>query len=57
MNLEMDGRVYRIDRADLSIQKLDSGLECANGIAFDAANNLYVNETRSGDDLPVSVGK
>lgn len=48
MNLDMDGRVYRIDRKDLSVRKLDSGLECANGIAFDATNNLYVNETRTG---------
>jgi len=49
MNVEMDGRLYRMDRNNLRIRKLDSGLQCANGIAFDAANNLYVNDTRSGD--------
>jgi gluconolactonase len=48
MNVGMDGRLYRIDRKDLSIRKLDSDLGCANGIAFDAANNLYVNDTRTG---------
>ena len=48
MSLEMDGRLYRIDPKDLSIRKLDSGLQCANGIAFDSDNNLYVNDTRTG---------
>jgi gluconolactonase len=48
MNMKMDGRLYRIDRNDLSITKLGSDLGCANGIAFDSANNLYVNETRTG---------
>jgi gluconolactonase len=49
MNVHMDGRLYRIDRKNLSITKLDSNLGCANGIAFDSANNLYVNDTRTGD--------
>src|SRR6185295_651062 len=48
MNVGMDGRLYRVDRKDLSITKLDSNLGCANGIAFDSANNLYVNDTRTG---------
>ena len=48
MNLEMDGRLYRIDRKDRSIRKLDSGLQCANGLAFGPDNNLYVAETRTG---------
>jgi gluconolactonase len=48
MNLEMNGRLYRVDPKDRSIRKLDSGLGCANGLAFGPANDLYVAETRSG---------
>ena len=47
-NVQMDGRVYRVDRKDRSIRKLDSGLDCANGIAFGPDNDLYVAETRTG---------
>jgi sugar lactone lactonase YvrE len=32
---------------DRSIKKLDDGLECSNGLAFDSDNNLYVAETRT----------
>lgn len=48
MSVKMDGRLYRIDRKGRSIRKLDSGLDCANGIAFGPENNLYVAETRTG---------
>jgi len=48
MNLEMNGRLYRVDPKDRSIIKLDSGIECANGLAFGPANELYVAETRTG---------
>jgi gluconolactonase len=48
MNLEMDGRLYRVDRKDRSIRKLDGNLGCANGLAFGPDNDLYVAETRSG---------
>jgi len=45
---ETDGRVYRIDLKEKSIEKLDSGLPFANGIAFGPDRNLYVNATQSG---------
>lgn len=43
-----DGRVYRIDLAAGRVTRIDSGLRFANGIAFDAAGNLYANETMTG---------
>lgn len=48
MDLEMDGSLYRMDRKDHSIQKLDGGIECTNGLAFGPDNSLYVAETRTG---------
>jgi gluconolactonase len=44
----IDGRVYRIDIKTKEIQKLDGGIRFTNGIAFDAHDNLYVNETITG---------
>ncbi len=43
-----DGRVYRIDIRTRSVEKLDSGIPFANGIAFGPDNNLYVSATVSG---------
>ncbi len=43
-----DGRVYRIVPSTGAITRLDSGIRFTNGIAFDAAGNLYANETMSG---------
>ena len=43
--LAYDGRVYRINTKSGVITKLDSGIRFTNGIAFDAAGDLYVNET------------
>ena len=45
--LEIDGRVYRIDPRDGSIEKLDSGLRFANGISI-AGDHVYANEMVSG---------
>jgi len=47
-NLEMDGRVYRVDTHTLQIEKLDSGLKFVNGIAFSADQQLYINDTANG---------
>lgn len=47
-NVHYDGRVYRIDPANGKVTKIDSGIKFANGIAFDSARQLYVNETASG---------
>ena len=46
--VKFDGRVYKIDAKTGEIAKLDSGIRFTNGIAFDAQNNLYVNETLTG---------
>jgi gluconolactonase len=43
-----DGRLYRIDPRGKTIQKLDSGIRFANGIAFGPDRNLYVSATVSG---------
>jgi gluconolactonase len=48
LEVGIDGRVYRIDVETKEIVKLDTGIRFTNGIAFDAENNLYVNETITG---------
>jgi gluconolactonase len=48
MNVEYDGRVYRIDPLSGSVKKLDFGLRFTNGIAFGPDGLLYVNETLTG---------
>jgi gluconolactonase len=51
-----DGRVYRIDPRTNVVQKLDSGLRFANGIAFGPDGQLYVAETLTGDIQRYRVG-
>lgn len=48
MDLKIDGRVYKIDVNTKKIEKLDSKIRFANGIAFGPDDNLYVNETLTG---------
>jgi gluconolactonase len=48
MNLKMDGRLYKVDVSTMAIEKLDSGFQCINGIAFSPDQYLYVNETVTG---------
>ena len=48
LDIDYDGRVYKIDTKTGGIVQLDSGLRYANGICFDAHYNLYVNETITG---------
>jgi len=48
-DIDYDGRVYKIDIHRREITKLDSGIRFTNGICFDAENNLYANETISGN--------
>ncbi|MCH7734936.1 MAG: SMP-30/gluconolactonase/LRE family protein [Chloroflexi bacterium] len=43
-----DGRLYRVDLDDMSIEKLDSGLAFANGIAFGPDDAIYVSTTLDG---------
>jgi gluconolactonase len=44
----LDGRIYRIDPGTGDVRQLDESMGFANGIAFDAYDNLYVSETMSG---------
>lgn len=48
MKVKMDGRLYKVDVNTMSVQKLDSGFQCINGIAFGPDRQLYVNETVTG---------
>jgi gluconolactonase len=48
MEMETDGRVYRIDLKTRLVQKIDSGIRFTNGIAFGPDHNLYVSETLTG---------
>jgi gluconolactonase len=45
---EMDGRIYRIDTRTAEIERIDSGLRFANGLAFGPDGHLYVSETVTG---------
>jgi gluconolactonase len=47
-SIDYDGRVYRIEPASGRVTKLDSGIKFTNGIAFDSAKALYVNESATG---------
>lgn len=49
MDIKTDGRVFRIDLHTKGIEEIDSGLKFANGIAFGPDNNLYVDETFTGN--------
>ena len=45
---QADGRLYRIDLESKSVEKLDSGLPFANGIAFGPDDAIYVSTTLDG---------
>ena len=49
MDVDYDGRVYRVDPNTGSVTKLDRGLRFTNGIAFGLDRLLYVNETLTGN--------
>lgn len=48
MDINTDGSVFRIDLNTKSIEKIDSGLKFANGIAFGPDDSLYINELFTG---------
>jgi gluconolactonase len=48
MNLDYDGRVYRIDVRSRDVQTVDRNIRFTNGIAFGPDRNLYVAETLTG---------
>lgn len=43
-----DGRLYRIDPGSSAVECLDTGIRFTNGLAFDAAGDLFVDETLTG---------
>jgi gluconolactonase len=43
-----DGRLYRIDPRSCAVECLDAGIRFTNGLAFDAAGDLFVDETMTG---------
>lgn len=49
MNVQYDGRVYRIDPESGAVKKLDTGIKFTNGIAFGPDRLLYANETLTGN--------
>jgi len=59
LELDVDGRVYRIDTRTKDIEKIDAGIKFTNGLAFGPDGNLYVNETFTGAvyHYPSSGGK
>jgi len=44
-----DGRVYRIEMPSLMVRKVDDGILFTNGIAFGPDDDLYINETLTGE--------
>lgn len=48
MDLNYDGRVYRVDAQTGKVTKIDSGIKFTNGIAFGPDRLLYANETLTG---------
>jgi gluconolactonase len=49
MQLNYDGRVYRIEVGSGKVEKLDTGIKFTNGIAFGPDLRLYANESVTGD--------
>ena len=49
MDLDYDGRVYRVDPDTGETQLIDRGIAFTNGIAFGPDDLLYVNETVTGN--------
>ena len=47
--IKYDGRIYVIDKDNKHIEKLDGGLKFTNGLAFGPSNDLFVNETITGN--------
>ncbi len=49
MDVNYDGRVYRVDVKTAKVKKLDTGIKFTNGIAFGPDRLLYANETLTGN--------
>ena len=48
LDLDYDGRVYRVDVQTGKVTKIDTGIKFTNGIAFGPDNLLYANESVTG---------
>jgi gluconolactonase len=49
MDVDYDGRVYRVDPLTGAVTLIDRGIRFTNGIAFGPDDVLYVNETLTGN--------
>jgi gluconolactonase len=49
LNVDYDGRVYRVDPQTGAVSLIDRGIRFTNGIAFGSDDCLYVNETLTGN--------
>jgi gluconolactonase len=49
MDVDYDGRVYRVDPRSGGVSLIDRGIRFTNGIAFGPDDRLYVNETLTGN--------
>ena len=49
MDVDYDGRVYRVDPKTRDVTLIDRGIRFTNGIAFGPDDRLYVNETLTGN--------
>jgi gluconolactonase len=49
MEVDYDGRVYRVDPRSSAVTQIDRGIRFTNGIAFGPDDRLYVNETLTGN--------
>ena len=57
MDVNYDGRVYRIDVETGQVTKIDTGIKFTNGIAFGPDNLLYANETLTGNIYRYDLSK
>ena len=49
MDAVTDGRLYRIDTATGAVEKLDARMRFTNGICFGPDDDLFINQTLTGD--------
>lgn len=57
MNVDYDGRVYRVNVSTGKVEKLDFGIKFTNGIAFGPDRRLYANETLTGNIYRYEAGR
>lgn len=55
--IKLDGKVWRINISTKTAEKIDLGIQFANGIAFDSNKWLYVNEMLTGEIFRYDLSK